>query len=57
LKAGHFRAGFEDKAPYADLMRRMPAWVIMQPVPAFTGLSAIAASPDRFLFISETWAP
>ena len=57
LQAGHFRAGFEDKAPYADLMRRMPAWVIMQPVPAFTGLSAIAASPDRFLFTSETWAP
>ncbi len=57
LKAGHFRTGFEDKAPYADLMRQMPAWVIMQPVPAFGGLSAIASSPRRFLFTSETWAP
>jgi glucokinase len=57
LKAGHFRAGFEDKAPYADLMRQIPAWVIMQPVPAFAGLSAIASSPGRFRFTSQTWAP
>jgi glucokinase len=55
LNAGHFRAGFEDKAPYADLLRQTPAWVIMEPVPAFAGLSAIASSPDRFLFASEAW--
>jgi glucokinase len=56
LEAGHFRAGFEDKSPYNNLMRSIPAHVIMQPVPAFAGLAAIASSPDRFLFAEETWA-
>ena len=56
LRAGHFRAGLEDKAPYADLMRRIPAWVIMQPVPAFEGLTAILSRPDVFLFASQTWS-
>jgi glucokinase len=56
LKAGHFRAGFEDKSPYTDLMRRIPTQVIMQPAPAFAGLSALASNPDRFLYAQQTWA-
>ncbi len=55
LKSGGFRASFEDKAPYRELMRRIPTHVIMQPVPAFAGLSAIASDPDRFLYAQETW--
>jgi glucokinase len=55
LNGGDFRAGFEDKAPYNDLMGRIPTWVIMQPVPALAGLSAIASAPDRFAFAKEVW--
>jgi glucokinase len=55
LKA-HFRPSFEDKAPYGDLMRHVPAWIIMQPVPALAGLAAIVTRPGRFLFASRTWA-
>jgi glucokinase len=55
LRAGQFRASFEDKAPYSELMRQIPTWAILQPVPAFAGLSAIASNPDRFLFTRETW--
>jgi len=57
LGAGDFRAGFEDKAPYADLMAGTATFVIMRPEPALAGLSAIASDPDRFLFEKQTWAP
>jgi len=57
LKAGPFRQGFEDKAPYAELMRRIPTEVIMRPAPAFAGLMAIASAPERFLYAQAAWEP
>lgn len=55
LRSGPFRAGFEDKAPYTDLMRRIPTYVLTQPVPAFSGLAEIVSRPDRFVFPKEIW--
>jgi glucokinase len=57
LNASDFRASFEDKAPFASLMARIPTFVIMRPEPALAGLSAIASDPDRFVFDRQTWAP
>ena len=57
LNAGDFRAGFEDKAPFASLMAGIATFVIMRPEPALAGLSAIASDPGRFIFEKQTWAP
>ena len=57
LKAGPFRESFEDKAPYAELMRCIPTGIIMQPAPAFAGLTAIASAPERFLYAQASWGP
>jgi glucokinase len=56
LNSGDFRAGFEDKAPFASLMAGIATFVIMRPEPALAGLTAIASDPDRFLFERQTWA-
>jgi glucokinase len=56
LNGGDFRAGFEDKAPFADLLARIATFVIMRPEPALAGLSAIASDVDRFIFEKQTWA-
>jgi len=37
-----FRAGFEDKAPFADWLARIPAFVVLHPQPAFLGLARLA---------------
>jgi glucokinase len=52
LRAGNFRAAFEDKAPHSALMRTMPVYVITQPLAALAGLAAFARTP--FLFGVET---
>lgn len=48
LKAGGFRAAFEDKAPHSALMRQMPVYVIVHPLAALAGLAAFAQAPERF---------
>jgi glucokinase len=48
LKAGNFRAAFEDKAPHSDLMRTMPVYVITHPLAALLGLAAYARNPSLF---------
>lgn len=48
LKAGNFRAAFEDKAPHSALMRAMPVYVITHPLAALLGLAAYARSPSLF---------
>jgi glucokinase len=56
LNSGDFRAGFEDKAPFASLMAGIATFIIMRPEPALAGLTAIASDPDRFFFERQTWA-
>jgi len=48
LKAGNFRAAFEDKAPHSALMRTMPVYVITHPLAALLGLAAYARTPSLF---------
>ncbi len=48
LKAGNFRAAFEDKAPHSALMRTMPVYVITHPLAALSGLAAYARNPSLF---------
>ena len=48
LKAGNFRAAFEDKAPHSALMRAMPVYVITHPLAALLGLAAYARTPSLF---------
>lgn len=48
LKAGNFRAAFEDKAPHSALLRAMPVYVITHPLAALLGLAAYARNPSLF---------
>jgi glucokinase len=48
LKAGNFRAAFEDKAPHSALMRTIPIYVVTQPLAALAGLAAFARAPSLF---------
>ena len=48
LKAGNFRAAFEDKAPHGELMQSMPVYVITHPLAALVGLAAYARAPSLF---------
>jgi glucokinase len=48
LKAGNFRAAFEDKAPHRALLEAMPVYVITHPLAALLGLAAYARAPSLF---------
>jgi glucokinase len=48
LTDGRFRAAFEDKAPFHDLIAGMSTRVIVHPLPAFVGLAAFARAPERY---------
>ena len=48
LKAGNFRAAFDDKAPHSEWMATIPAYVITHPLAALAGLAAYARAPERF---------
>jgi glucokinase len=48
LKAGAFRAAFEDKAPHSAMMATIPVYVITHPLAALEGLAAYACFPQRF---------
>jgi glucokinase len=41
LQQSPFRERFDDKNRYADYMRRIPTYVITDPVPGLTGLAAM----------------
>lgn len=56
LEAGPFREAFEDKAPFAAFAKGIPTAVLTFPEPALTGLSLLAAHPQRFLVASGDWA-
>ncbi len=45
LADGRFRAAFEDKWPYRDMMRGFATSIVVHPLPAFVGLAAFARSP------------
>ena len=53
LKAGSFRAAFEDKAPHKEIMRDIPIRVITHQLAALSGLSAFARTPSRFEVSTE----
>jgi glucokinase len=53
LKAGNFRAAFEDKAPHSALLAAMPVYVITHPLAALSGLAAYARTPGRFGVATE----
>jgi len=48
LADGRFRAAFEDKEPYRDMMAGFSTRVVVHPIPAFVGLAAFAARPDLY---------
>ena len=48
IEPENFRQAFEDKAPFAALMREIPTSLITLDIPAFIGLAAFAEAPERF---------
>jgi glucokinase len=48
LKAGNFRAAFNDKAPHSEWMAEIPVYVITDPLGALAGLAAYARAPHIF---------
>lgn len=48
LKAGNFRAAFEDKAPHGEMMRTIPVYVLTHPLGALAGLAAYARAPQAY---------
>ena len=48
LKAGNFRAAFNDKAPHSEWMAEIPVYVITDPLGALAGLAAYARAPHTF---------
>jgi glucokinase len=54
-----FRARFEDKAPFGELLRHVGTRIIMVDDAVLYGLGAIAAAPDRYAvdYASRAWCP
>ncbi|MFO1150456.1 MAG: glucokinase [Alsobacter sp.] len=50
LQEGGFTAAFAAKAPFADLMKTIPAFVLGASDPALDGLAAIARNPSAYVF-------
>jgi glucokinase len=48
LKAGNFRAAFDDKAPHTAWISTIPAYVITHPLAALAGLASYARTPELF---------
>lgn len=44
-----FRSGFEDKEPFSDWLKRIPAWIIIHAQPGLLGLAALAAGSSTEL--------
>jgi glucokinase len=56
LRRGEFRAAFERKAPFENLMRRIPSFVITDPEPAITGLAVLARWPRGIVLDAQEWS-
>ena len=54
-----FRARFEDKAPFADLLHKVPTRIIVTDDAVLWGLGAIAASPQNYAidYARRAWRP
>ncbi len=50
IVSDEFRTAFEAGPVHADLLRRIPIWLVTDPFPAFLGLSELARQPSRFDF-------
>lgn len=55
LGQGGFRAAFERKAPFVQMMRAIPTSVITVHDPAFTGLAALASEGEAFAYHGQVW--
>lgn len=55
LQEGDFRTAFEDKDPFADMMKAIPTSVITVEDPAFNGLAALAGEGERFVYHASAW--
>lgn len=55
LQEGDFRAAFEDKDPFAAMMKAIPTSVITVEDPAFNGLAALAGEGERFVYHASAW--
>jgi glucokinase len=53
LKAGGFRAAFEDKAPHNKAMAGIATYVVTHPLAALAGLAAYARAPGGFSVATE----
>ena len=57
LDPAGFRARFEDKAPFGDLLRNVSTRIIVVDDAVLSGLAAIAAKPDSYAidYASRAW--
>ncbi|MDP4004344.1 glucokinase [Methylobacterium sp. NEAU K] len=55
LAESGFRTAFERKAPFAEMMRKIPTSVITVHDPAFQGLAALANEGRRFVYHGQVW--
>ena len=55
LNDGRFRAAFEHKPPFVEMMRAIPTSVITVHDPALNGLAALASEADRFVYHGQVW--
>lgn len=49
-----FRAEFDNKEPYSDIMRQIPVMLMMHELPALEGLCAYVRQPERFAIAGST---
>ncbi len=55
LQESGFRDAFERKAPFAEMMRKIPTSVITVQDPAFRGLAALANEGTKFVYHGQVW--
>jgi glucokinase len=55
LQTGTFRSGFENKAPFAAMIKAIPTYIVTRPDPALHGLAQLASHPDRYWLNSQIW--
>ncbi|MCJ2067037.1 glucokinase [Methylobacterium sp. J-088] len=55
LQESGFRDAFERKAPFAEMMRKIPTSVITVQDPAFQGLAALANESRTFVYHGQVW--
>ncbi len=55
LQESGFREAFENKAPFAEMMKKIPTSVITVHDPAFHGLAALASEGNKFVYHGQVW--